>query len=140
MGLVRFSVEVTLTFDAGPDAFALNLSDAPSVLVQLRGTDLLRRQDAVAAGDQLLIEDVSGIVTGNNEFFVQVTPRDLTSPVARAVRVRVLRDEMALADETLWSEPGEVVRGAVVVAVPEWAGAESAGDGQDDSAAEVSIE
>jgi hypothetical protein len=135
----RFSVEITLTFDAGPDAFSLDVSDAPAVLVQLRGVDLLRRQEEVLAGDQVVIDDVSGLVEGKNEFFVQATPSEVAH-VARAVRVRVLRDGIPLADETLWAEPSEIVRGAVVVEVPTWAGAQTLDNRVPASAAESSRE
>ena len=63
------------------------------------------------------------MVAGQNEFFVQAAPQDTTTARARAVRVRILRDGNPLADETLWSEPGEVVQGAVLVHVPAWVGA-----------------
>jgi hypothetical protein len=118
----QFAVEITLTFDAGPDEFALDVSDAPSLFVQLRGHDLLRRSDPIEAGSQINVESVDGIVVGANEFFVQATPQDTTANVARAVRVRILRDGQPLADDTLWAEPGDVVQGAVVVDVPAWAG------------------
>jgi hypothetical protein len=115
----RFQVELTLTFDAGPDEFALDQSDAPALLVQLRGRDVLRRREPLAAGEQIVV-DVTGLVAGRNEFFVQATPRDVGASLARAVRVRVLRDDVPLADQTLWSEPGEIVQGAIEVELPAW--------------------
>ncbi len=41
----KFTVDVTLTFDAGPDAFALDPTTAPVVLLQLRGRDLVRHTE-----------------------------------------------------------------------------------------------
>jgi hypothetical protein len=120
----RFDVEVTLTFDAGPDAFALDTTSAPSLLVQLRGRDVLRRTEPIGAGSQIVAESVAGIVVGANEFFVQATPQDTTALAARAVRVRVLRDGHPLSDASLWSEPGDVVQGSIVVDVPPWAATE----------------
>ncbi len=73
------------------------------------------------------------MVTGRNEFFIRAIPQDSTNPIARAIRVRILRDGQPLTDETLWSEPGDVVEGAVVVEVPAWAVAE----GQEDAAADA---
>ena len=118
----RVDIELTLTFDAGPDAFALDVTDAPTLLVQLRGKDVLRRTDPILAGAQLRVEAVSGLVTGINEFFVQATPQDTAAPVARAVRVRILRNGYPMAEQTLWSEPGELVQGVVVVEIPTWSG------------------
>jgi hypothetical protein len=116
----HFSVELTLTFDAGPDAFAVDLADAAALLVRLRGREILRRSEAIAAGQQLRVDDVAGVVSGHNEFYVQATPRDAVAAVSRAVRVRILRDGHPIADQTLWAEPGEVVQGAIVVDVPAW--------------------
>jgi hypothetical protein len=116
-----FTVEVTLTFDAGPDEFALDSTLASSLLVQLRGQDLLRSSEPIAAGQQIKLDAVVGVVTGNNEFYVQATPKDGTAQIARAIRVRILRNGTALADQTLWAEPGELVQGAIIVEVPDWA-------------------
>jgi hypothetical protein len=117
--LGRFQVELTLTFDAGPDEFALDRSDAPTLLVRLRGQDVMRRTEPVEAVEQV-VADVAGLVAGRNEFFVQATPRETTAERARAVRVRVLRDGTPIADQTLWSEPGELVQGALLVELLEW--------------------
>jgi len=114
----RFSLEVTLTFDAGPDAFALQVDDAPSVLVQHRGQDLIRSTRPVASGTTLRADDVAGVVAGRNEFSVRATPQEDAGDVARALRVRVFRDEVPVADETFWSEPGEPVEGVIALDVP----------------------
>jgi hypothetical protein len=137
----RFDVELTLTFDAGPDAFALDPTSAAALLVQLRGHDVLRRTDRIAAGTHVVVKSVAGIVVGANEFYVQATPQDTTSPVARALRVRVLRNGNPLSQQTLWSEPGDVIQGAIVVEVPAWSGApdrESTTTPADDSVVEES--
>jgi hypothetical protein len=118
-----FSVELTLTFDAAPDAFSL---EGDSVLVTFRNRKLLARQDHVAAGTPIVIEDVQGIVagdgrTGRNEFYVKATPAEDSGEtefaVSRAVRVRVLRDGQPVGDSTIWSAPGQPVEGVVTVAV-----------------------
>ena len=132
----QFAVEVTLSFDAGPDPFALDVSDAPSVLVRLAGADVLRRQDNVPAGQLLRVDDVTGVVAGDNEFLIQATPQ-AGADRAHALRVRVLRDGNPIAQSTLWSEPGDPVAGVIVVDVPDQFESPHQHDhaeGQDDSA------
>lgn len=114
-----FSVEVTPSFDAGPDQFALELDDAPSLIVQFRGKEILSHRDAIDAGTAVTVDDVSGLVVGGNEFFVRATPATLND-ISLAIRIRILRDGSPLADQTLWSEPGEAPQGTVVIDVPPW--------------------
>lgn len=112
-----FEILVTLTFDAGPDPFAVDLDDAPSLLVTFRGRELLRETGMVPGGEPRLISAVEGIVAGPNEIFVQASPQDRHAFVSRALRIRVLRDDRVLGDRTLWSAPGEPVEGVIVVDV-----------------------
>lgn len=113
-----FAVEITISFDAGPDEFSLDTTDAPSLLLQLNGNELLRRTDTISAeASPLRIPSVDGIVVGRNEFYVEVSPADTSSIQPRAVRVRILRDGTPVAKETLWPETGDVVQGTVALDV-----------------------
>jgi hypothetical protein len=115
-----FAVEITLTFDAETDPF---FTDQPTSLrVMLGQIELLRRSDRIEAGSTLRIEPVASVAQGRNEFYVEAVPSSEATTGARAVRVRVLRDGEAVADQTLWAEPGEPVAGPVVVDVPRRAG------------------
>ncbi len=114
----RFALEITLSFAAGPDPFALDLDQAPSLLVLFRGAELLRVSEPVDAGIPVRREDLPQIAAGANEFFVRATPQDPDPRTARAVRLRLLRDEQPIAEQSLWSLSGEVVEGAVVLRVP----------------------
>ena len=119
-GAGEYSVELTLTFDAGKDEFGLDAEgDAPSVLLQLHGQTLLQRIDHVPSSATLEVKPVEGIVVGENEFYLQVAPADLLSLVPRAARIRVLRDGIPLAERTLWSSPGEIVQGILAIQVSE---------------------
>ena len=106
-----------MTFAAGPDPFALDLDNAPSLLVTFRGRELLRITEEIPAGEPVRIEDVEGVVAGANEFFVAASPTSTDAAVARAIRVRILRDGATVAEQSLWSDPGESVDGIVVVDV-----------------------
>jgi hypothetical protein len=115
----KFTLEVTLSFDAGADsAFSLDPSKSTAVRVQFRGREVLRVDEPVSAGTALRVEDVEEIVPGANEFYVEAHPANAALPVAHAARVRVFRDGHPIADETIWSEPGLPVQGTVRVEVP----------------------
>lgn len=145
----RFHVDLTLTFDARGDIFSQE-----TVLLQLHGgRELLRSEDPVAAGTVLKIDPVEGIVVGPNEFYLKVStaeeepssdsgfsleapsfdedPLDEndveqsdSSDKSRAVRIRIFRDDLLLAEQTFWSEPGQAVDGVFQLDVPATGGSE----------------
>jgi hypothetical protein len=110
----RFSAEITLTFDCQADEFSL---EPTSLVLKHQGKELLKREGIVAAGEPIMIENIAGITAGKNEFYFECVPKDDGKALARAVRVRVLRDGVSVADQTLWSPPGQTPRGAIVVDV-----------------------
>ncbi len=110
-----YTADITLTFDAEPDAFSL---EPTSLLVLFRGQELLRKKATVKAGTPLLITDIPGMTEGRNEFYIKATPPEDETEQSRAVRVRVLRDGIPVVERTLWSEPGAPVEGAIHVDVP----------------------
>ena len=115
----EYALELTLSFDAGPDPFGLDAEDTPSVLVSLAGQELLRRTDTISASQPLLIPSVAGLVVGRNEIFVQASSADTSSLRPRALRLRVLRDGTSLAEQSLWANSGEPVQGTIIAEVPE---------------------
>ena len=129
----KFDVRLTLTFDAGPDPFAFDSSQAASVVVLFEGKDLLRLTEHVNAGADLVVEDVASIDAGRNEFFVEAVPKDTTNLISRGIRIQVFRDGVMVGDQSLWSDPGAPVAGTIVVDVPTVSGAVN-----DDVAAEPS--
>ena len=115
-----FELDVQLTFDAGPDPFAVATSDgedAPSLIIEHKGATVLRETEAIPAG-KVLRPKVTGLVAGVNEFFIASTPQDTTSMTPAAVRVRVLRDGLPIAKSWIDAEPGERIEGIVRVTVP----------------------
>jgi hypothetical protein len=104
-----YAVTLTPTFSAAPDPFALRLSDddaPPALLVRLNGDVIFEATDKLEAGETVVIETVSGIKVGENEFFIEAHPPGEEANQAHALRVAVLRDGDQLVEETLWSEPG----------------------------------
>jgi hypothetical protein len=94
----KFDVELTLTFDAGADAFSLG---GESLVVSFRDRKLIEKTEPIAAGTPLVIRDVQGIVAassgessddasstdassaddaasaaGRNEFYIKATPAE----------------------------------------------------------------
>ncbi|MEX0792813.1 MAG: hypothetical protein WD045_06725 [Pirellulaceae bacterium] len=115
-------IELELTFAAGPDPFAENLDDAPSLVVSSEGKTLLRMEESIAAGQRLIIDDLAGFKAGPRELLIEATPQDPTSAAPRAVRVSVYRTDRdrPLTTEILWSAPGSSkVDGVVAVTLPE---------------------
>lgn len=110
-----FSAEITLTFDAAPDEFSL---EPTSLVFKQQDRVLLERRDPVRAGEPLVIDNLTGIVAGRNEFYFECIPSAADQPLARAVRVRLLRDGAEVADTTLWAPPGQTPRGRITLDVP----------------------
>jgi len=114
----RFRVQLVATSALGPDPFALEPSQALALELLLRGEAVHRRTQPLAAGEPVVLEGVRGLVSGGNEFFIAAHPQDAESPVPLAVRLRILRDERVVAEQTLWAEAGEPVRGTVRLELP----------------------
>jgi hypothetical protein len=118
-----YSLEITLTFDAGPDPFALEASDKTCLEVLFRNQALLRRTERVTAGEKVVVPAIGGIVAGadefrgSNEFLIRATPAESRPEMAYAARVRLLRDGAAIAEESLWSDAGGTVEGKLVAVV-----------------------
>lgn len=109
----RFDVEITLTFDAGPDEYALDLANAPSLVLELAGVQLLARTEAIVAGETVVVTQIEGIAAGANEFYVRATPQNTNLAIANAIRVRILRDGIPISEESLWSAPGAPTEGLI---------------------------
>lgn len=113
----QFDLDITLSFDAGPDRFALDAAQTPSLIVEHLGEAILKRTDMISAGTPVRVEAVPQIQPGKNSFFVRCTPSESETPVARALRIRVWRDGTPVADSTLWSAPGAPCEGVVEVEI-----------------------
>lgn len=111
----KFTVEVTLSFDAAKDDFALD--NDPAVVVRMAGQDLIRADQPLTSGEPLRAENVAGIVQGKNAFFLRAVPAQDFMSRPCAARLRVLRDDAILGESTLWSAAGNVVEGELVVEV-----------------------
>jgi len=105
----RFAAELTLTFSAEADPFALNVDEAEApaaVLVRFNGQQVLRITERLVAGDPVEIDPLPGAVIGDNELFLEANPPVAQGNQAHAVRVRITRDDVPIVEKTFWSEPG----------------------------------
>lgn len=111
----KYSVEVTPTFSAEPDPFAL-VSDrdaAAALTVTLRGREILARNDDVRPGVPILVDDIEGLVAGDNELLLEASPPNSEADQRHFVQLRVLKDGLPAAEETFWSEGGATVSGTL---------------------------
>ena len=122
-----FRLELMLTFPAERDPFAFDLENEPTVLVTFRRKNIIRATDPVQAGTTLQVHPLEHVVEGNdelsgrNEFYFEILTGE-DSKIARDLRFRIFRDEQVVVDQTVWSDPGEPVRGTVnlvILAAPE---------------------
>lgn len=113
----QYRVKVVCTFDCQGNAFGM-----PAVKVSFRDQVLLETTELVPSGTPLVVEDVSQVKQGLNDFLIQCTPvetsgsnsggafslkpRDNRSDgeIARAVRVLILRDGYEIARQVIWSD------------------------------------
>ncbi len=112
-----FSVDVLLTFEAVLDPFALDEKDSCSLQVDFRNHTIIRERSNIASGT-LLASDVAGIVEGPNEFWCFATAAETDDQLTRALRIRVLRDDVPIAEQWIASDPGGPVTGPVTVTIP----------------------
>lgn len=121
----KFDLEVTLSFDAGigsadPFAVGTEKQDELVLLVTFRGKPLLQSREPLKAGQPLRIENIQGIVTGKsslegrNEIYLRIRPADLNAKHPRAAHVRILRDDLEVASQTLWSDPHKILQGSII--------------------------
>ena len=115
-----FSLEVVLTFDAGPDPFAteIEIENRPSLVITFEGEEWLRRTDKIPSGTVIVIDDITGIKSGLNELYLSASPIDEEYDLVRGVRVRLMRDEVVVAEDAFWSEPGHLVEGPMRFDIP----------------------
>ncbi len=120
----RFAIELTPTFTVEEDPFALQVSDSPqsllevrlnSILLDLGGATMLR-------GTPLSLHEVQGVLEGHNEIYVKASPPLAENRLIHGIRIRVLGADRELLDDTVWSEGG-LVSGSVTFAYRQTKGA-----------------
>jgi hypothetical protein len=111
-----YTIVVTPGFAVEPDPFALATDDSetpPALIVRLGGEEIYRSGDRLGGGRPIMIEPGENLVIGSNEIYVEASPPADEYDMDHAVRVQVLRDETAVAEETFWAGGGNRVTGAL---------------------------
>ena len=114
-----FAVEVTASFSAEPDPFALDTGKAKpaGLVVRVNGVEAIRAAN-VRPGEALRAEPVKAVLEGKNELFIEASPPQDQINRSHAIRVRILRDGEPVAERTFWSEPGTPIATAFPLEVP----------------------
>ena len=116
-----YALEITPSFSPERDPFAQDVDDtqdAPAILrVSLGGRVLVAEGGAIEAGKVIRVDAVEGIQVGKNHFLLVAAVPDDKLTGSHAVRIRILRDGVQVADQTVWSEPGHPVSGEVTLVV-----------------------
>ncbi len=108
------SFEVTPTFTAEPDPFALSDSGESSALILKLGKRvLLNTSDAIEAGIPLTVGPVKDIKKGTHELYVETSPPLNSFNKHYALRVKVFQDEESVAEKTIWAAPGGKIAGTL---------------------------
>ncbi|MGE4543189.1 MAG: hypothetical protein AB7D06_03665 [Pedobacter sp.] len=110
-----YLLEITPTFSPESDPFALrgDAGDATSLVVRTAQRELFRAEGELERGVPVRVQPVRGLVEGRNELYVQAQPPLGESHRDHAVRVRLLRGNRVVVDETIWGQKGASVAGTI---------------------------
>ena len=103
-----YQLTLTPAFDVVSDPFALRLDEeVPPVrlLVREGARDVLRWSDDIRSGESVSVKDVA-LAADTAEFYVEAAPNVESARLPCALRLQIFRDEVLMADETLWSNGG----------------------------------
>ncbi len=112
-----YALEVLLTFDAGPDPFALNEEKSPAVMLSMAGHRLMEHTDRVSSG---VLPEIQApeIKAGRNECFFFASPAESSPTAIRAARIRLTQAGNIIDEKWFVSEPGGAVEGTMMFDVP----------------------
>ena len=109
----KFTLEVTLSFDALPDEF----TDAPAALLRFEDEIIFESKERLSADSVHQVNDIKVFKSGANEIFFAFSCSDDDLIRAKAVRMVIRQDDRVIADNTHWSQPGDLVEGTMTLEV-----------------------
>ncbi|TWT29305.1 hypothetical protein [Blastopirellula retiformator] len=101
-----FRLEVELSFDAGPDRFAADLSNSSSLTIRFAGEAIYQTDKPVAAGQKVEVADIGDVVHGRNEFLIEATPQNPGPPLFAKVAIYSSERHEPLAERFVWAPAG----------------------------------
>ena len=110
-----FTVELTSTFDAEKDPFALDVGgeEAPPLEVRINGKGVELPVGEMRRGSVVRLENVEGILDGQNEIFIKASPPPAGNMSEHGIRVKVFKDDNMIGEKTVWSSGGSLVSGVL---------------------------
>lgn len=110
-----YTLQVTPTFSIEKDPFALQTEGhtASGVELRLNGIPLAVTAENLQRGIPWELEQIEGLVTGNNEIYLQASPPLTESNLEHGVRVQLLKTGAVIVDRTIWSNQGSLVSGTI---------------------------
>lgn len=109
-----YSVELTPTFSAEADPFALDDgASSQAIELQLNGNTIDLSGFEFSRGQNVTIEKLSEVLMGHNELFLKASPPVSDVSINHGVRIRFLEDDSALLDETIWNNQGSLISGTI---------------------------
>ncbi len=111
----HFSIEITPTFSTEKDPFALTTTDTSAVplIIKLNGKALVLDVEEVQRGQTIRLDNVTGILAGHNEIYINASPPLAENSLEHGVRLKVFEESATVIDETLWASQGALVSGTV---------------------------
>ena len=107
-----YVLEVTASFAAEPDPFAVHIDSEPLppvLVIRLGSRQILRITESLAAGRPVRVDPLPGLVFGDNELFVAASPPADQADRRHALRLTVFENNRPIAEKTIWSEPGAAI-------------------------------
>ena len=111
----KFSLEITCSCPVEADAFSLD--SASGVSVRFLGKEIVSRERH-AGTEPLVVNDLPGIESGNCTFSVRAIPAAGNIGRPNALRLKLLGNGEAIAEQTIWSRSEEPIVGELVLKVP----------------------
>ena len=111
----QYALEITPTFSAEDDPFALKTSDNTdsSFEVKLNGNALDMNVLEVQRGETIRNAKVGGVLTGHNEIYVNASPPLSENTLEHGIRVKFYQDNTLIVDRTVWADQGALVSGTI---------------------------
>ena len=111
----KFAIEITPTFSTEKDPFALTTTaEAPSSLqIKLNGMELSLETDELLRGQTVRLDNVSGMLAGHNEIYINATPPLSESSLEHGIRLKLFENNAIVVDKTLWASQGALVSGTI---------------------------